>query len=233
MIIVLILINIVIIPTIPPVFPMIFVAPTTVSKLLEKNFPTTGIKFEIAEPATSTVNESIELDKVVSSERIPKNKVRHIPTIHITHLLKNLDISENLKLSHIAEIIFNATDTVRSGITTYVTIYPIKLDINKSKGCINPVVVIPPVPISIAIKNGDTICIILESMSVVFLKISIVSNFNSSIFFNISIISLFFSNAIPFIIAIITIIISIIIPPLSEDLISLKKLDVIIVNKFL
>ena len=81
----------------------------------------------------------------------------------------------------------------------------IKLDINKSSGCTSPVVVIPPVPINIAIKNGDTICIILESISVVFLKITITSLkvivtitaiVTKHTKYVISTISLFFSSAI-------------------------------------
>ena len=65
-------INTEIIPIVPPTLLITLVAPTTVSKLSEKNFPTTGTKLDTAACVVFTAKESTEEVRVVSSDNTPK-----------------------------------------------------------------------------------------------------------------------------------------------------------------
>lgn len=162
------------IPTVPPTLLTIFVAPTTVSKLSEKNLPTTGTKFDTAADVVFIAKESTEDDIEVSSERIPRNTVSITPIIHVDVLVNILLNLESPTLVFKLCIILNATDILKKGTTTLVIIYPINELKNNNKGCIIPVVVIPPVAISTAIKNGDITCISVVTVTQVSLKVPIV-----------------------------------------------------------
>lgn len=163
-----------IIPTVPPTLLTIFVAPTTVSKLSEKSFPTTGTKFDTTADVVFNAKESIDVVIDVSSESIPRNTVIITPIIHI-ELLENILLSfDNPTLLFKLFITLNATDIHKNGTTTLVIIYPINELMNRSNGCIIPVVVIPPVAIRTAIKNGDITCIRVVTVIHVSLKVDIV-----------------------------------------------------------
>ena len=221
-----------IIPITPPVFPIILVAPTTTSKLSEKNFPTTGTKFDTAACVVFTPSESTDVLRDVSNDKTPRNTVRTTPTVHSDTLENIFDIFSNFIFSDIEHITLNATDIDKSGITKYVITPPTKLAKNKSNGCIIPVVVIFPVAISTANKNGDITCIKVVCVWTTFVNIFTVSTNVATVIVAITIkharcaifvISLFFSSSRFDNTAIITTIINMVIAPLIADEISLKK----------
>lgn len=165
---------ILIIPTAPPTLLTIFVAPTTVSKLSEKNLPTTGTKLDTAADVVFIANESTEDVIVVSNESIPRNNVNTTPIIHVELLVNILLILDNPIFEFKLCIILNATDILRNGTIKFVIIYPIKELRKSNNGCIIPVVVIPPVVISSVIKKGDITCINVVTSTHVSLKLVIV-----------------------------------------------------------
>lgn len=148
-----------IIPTVPPTLLTIFVAPTTVSKLSEKNFPTTGTKFDTAADVVLIANESTEAVSDDSNESTPRNTVRTMPIIQVEVLVNILPSFDKPIFVFKLFIILKATDILKNGTIIFVIMYPINELINNNKGWIIPVVVMPPVAINIAIKNGDITCI--------------------------------------------------------------------------
>lgn len=165
---------ILIIPIAPPTLLTIFVAPTTVSKLSEKNLPTTGTKLDTAADVVFIANESTEDVIVVSSESIPRNNVKTTPIIHVELLVNILLILDSPIFEFKLCIMLNATDILRKGTIIFVIIYPIKELKKSNNGCIIPVVVIPPVVIRSAIKKGDITCIKVVTSTHVSLKLPIV-----------------------------------------------------------
>lgn len=160
-----------IIPTVPPTLLTIFVAPTTVSKLSEKNFPTTGTKFDTAAEVVFIARESTEDVIDVSSESTPRNIVSTTPIIQVDVLVNILPNFDKPIFVFKLFIILKATDILKNGTIIFVIIYPINELKNSNNGCIIPVVVIPPVAIKTAIKNGDITCIKVVTVTHVSLKV--------------------------------------------------------------
>ena len=103
-----------IIPIIPPVFPISFVAPTTLSKLSENSLPTTGIKFETAAWVVFTAIESTDELIVPSNDSTPKNRVNSIPVHQIAAPENNFETLSILKFSDTLNIILKATDIYKA-----------------------------------------------------------------------------------------------------------------------
>lgn len=85
-----------------------------------------------------TVNASTPFVILPSKDETPTNRVRTIPSIHITEVFMYLDNLSTCTLSDILEIIPSATDIKLAGIKIVFIKFPIKVIINNIMGCSIP-----------------------------------------------------------------------------------------------